>query len=88
MDSRTLSYCTLLLAASFFLGACEEPQVAYVAASRPVKTIVIGGQSTGDVRTFPAEVDAIQKADISFRVSGKIQKILLKKVMMSKKARY
>ncbi|MDX2425067.1 MAG: efflux RND transporter periplasmic adaptor subunit, partial [Cycloclasticus sp.] len=31
-----------------------------------------------DVRTFPAEVDAIQKADISFRVSGKIKKILVK----------
>ncbi len=78
MDTRKLSYVTLLLASSFLLGACEEPQETFVAASRPVKTIVIGGQSTGDMRSFPAEVDAIKKADISFRVSGKIQKILVK----------
>ncbi len=78
MDSRKLSYFTLLLASSFLLSACEEPPEAYVVASRPVKTIVIGGESIGDTRTFPAEVDAIQKADISFRVSGKIQKIHVK----------
>ncbi len=78
MDSRTLSYFTLLLASSFLLSACEEPPETYIATSRPVKTIVIGGQSASDIRTFPAEVDAIQKADISFRVSGKIQNILVK----------
>jgi len=78
MDTRKLSYLTLFLASSFLLAACEKPVETFVAASRPVKTIVIGGQATGDTRTFPAEVDAIQKADISFRVSGKIQKILVK----------
>ena len=78
MAIRKLSYLTLLLASSFLLAACEKPVETFVAASRPVKTIIIGGQSSGDTRTFPAEVDAIQKADISFRVSGKIQKILVK----------
>ena len=68
----------LLLAASFFLSACEQPEPEYKPVSRPVKTIVVGGISGGDTRTFPAVVDAIQKADISFRVSGKIQKILVK----------
>ncbi len=78
MDTGKLSYLTLLLASSFLLAACEKPVETFVAASRPVKTIVIGGQAAGDTRTFPAEVDAIQKADISFRVSGKVQKILVK----------
>jgi len=78
MDTRKLSYITLLLASSFLLSACEKPVETFVAASRPVKTIVVGGDITGDTRTFPAEVDAIQKADISFRVSGKIQKIFVK----------
>jgi len=78
MDARKLSYLTLFLASSFLLAACEKPVETFVAASRPVKTMVIGGDVTGDTRTFPAEVDAIQKADISFRVSGKIQKILVK----------
>ncbi len=68
----------LLLAASFLLSACEQPEPEYKPVSRPVKTIVVGGISGGDTRTFPAVVDAIQKADISFRVSGKIQKILVK----------
>jgi len=74
----TLLPLSFLLAASFLLSACEQTEQAYVATSRPVKTIVVGGISGGDTRTFPAVVDAIQKADISFRVSGKIQKILVK----------
>ncbi len=85
MDAQKLSYITLLLAASVLLGACEEPQGVYVAASRPVKTLVIGGEATGDTRTFPAEVDAIQKADISFRVSGKIHNIFVKEGEQVKK---
>ena len=78
MEPRKLSFATLTLALSFFLSACEEPPQTYVASSRPVKTIVISEDMTGDTRTFPAVVDAIQKADISFRVDGKIQKILVK----------
>jgi len=78
MEPGKLSFATLTLALSFFLSACEEPPQTYVASSRPVKTIVISEDMTGDTRTFPAVVDAIQKADISFRVDGKVQKILVK----------
>ena len=69
---------SLTLVASFFLSACEEPAQTFVASSRPVKTIIIDAQFTDEIRTFPAEVDAIQKADISFRVNGKIQNIFVK----------
>lgn len=88
MDTRPSSFSAplraslvpllLLLVTSFFLSACDQPEETYVAKSRPVKTIIVGGAGGNDTRTFPAEVDAIQKADISFRVSGKIQKILVK----------
>ncbi|VAW54825.1 Probable Co/Zn/Cd efflux system membrane fusion protein [hydrothermal vent metagenome] len=78
MLKQTLSTGVWVLATLFFLNGCEEPPQAFVAPSRPVKTIVIGEASSGDSRTFPAVVDAIQKADISFRVSGKIQKVLVK----------
>ena len=78
MEPRILSFVTLTLALSFLLSACEEPPQTYVASSRPVKTIVINDNMAGDTRTFPAVVDAIQKADISFRVDGKVQKILVK----------
>ena len=85
MDTRKRSITTLLIISSFFLSSCEEPQETYTAASRPVKTMIIGGQATGDTRTFPAEVDAIQKADVSFRVSGKIQNIFVKEGAQVKK---
>ena len=78
MDPQKLSFTTFVLTCLIFISACEEPVQEYVASSRPVKTIVIGDGSIGNTRTFPAVVDAIQKADISFRVSGKVQKILVK----------
>lgn len=78
MEPRKLSFAAFILALSFILSACEEPPQTYVASSRPVKTIVISEDMAGDTRTFPAVVDAIQKADISFRVDGKVQKILVK----------
>ena len=78
MEPRKLSFVTLILALSLVLAACEEPPQTYMASSRPVKTIVVGDTVAGDSRTFPAVVDAIQKADISFRVRGKIQNILVK----------
>jgi RND family efflux transporter MFP subunit len=78
MGKSTLSFATIILLASFFISGCEEPAQTFVASSRPVKTIVISDTQSGDSRSFPAVVDAIQKADISFRVDGKVQKILVK----------
>jgi len=78
MLNQKLSFTALILVSSFFISGCEEPPQTFVASSRPVKTMVIGEQQSGDTRTFPAVVDAIQKADISFRVNGKIHKILVR----------
>jgi len=78
MVKQTLFFSGFVLTAVFFLNGCEEPAQAFVAPSRPVKTIIVGGGSSDDSRMFPAVVDAIQKADISFRVKGKIQKIPVK----------
>ena len=78
MLNQKLSFTVFILASSFFISGCEEPQQTIVASSRPVKTMVIGEQQSGDSRSFPAVVDAIQKADISFRVNGKINKMLVK----------
>lgn len=78
MDKRKRSLAAFILATSFTLAGCEEPPQTIAAGSRPVKTMVVGGDNAADTRSFPAIVDAIQKADISFRVSGKILKILVK----------
>jgi len=77
MATQRLSIITLL-SGSLLLTACGTPQAPVVIHSRPVKSIVIGSETGSDTRTFPAIVDAIQKADISFRVGGKIQRVLVK----------
>ncbi len=60
------------------LTACSEEAPLPPPESRPVKTILVGGIKAGDIRQFPGVVDAIQKADLSFRVEGKLKQILVK----------
>lgn len=88
MKKRKLTFIPFLLAFWFFISGCEQEEQTIVASSRPVKTIVIGGESSSDTRSFPAVVDAIQKAEISFRVDGKVKKFWSKKAMKSNRARF
>jgi RND family efflux transporter MFP subunit len=57
------------------LTACTEEAPLPPPESRPVKTMLIGGISAGEFRQFPGVVDAIQRADLSFRIQGKIIEI-------------
>lgn len=45
---------------------------------RPVKTIIIGSSKDSEWREFPGVVDAFQKAELSFSVSGKLAKLSAK----------
>jgi RND family efflux transporter MFP subunit len=67
------------------VSACSEETPLPPPESRPVKTILVGGASAGDTRQFPGVVDAIQKADLSFRVEGKVNEILVKEGDMVEK---
>jgi RND family efflux transporter MFP subunit len=67
------------------LTACSEETPLPPPESRPVKTMLVGGVTAGDYRQFPGVVDAIQKADLSFRVQGKIIEILVKEGDMVEK---
>jgi RND family efflux transporter MFP subunit len=61
------------------LAACGgERQAANEPASRPVKVFVVEGGEMDAVRSFPGKVDASQRAELSFRVSGKLQEVLVK----------
>ena len=75
----------LILITATLITACEEPLPPVVTDSRPVKTIVVNEGLSGSQRSFPAVVDAIQKADISFRVRGTIQKIHVREGSQVKK---
>lgn len=75
---RILIMPLLGLLATSLLSSCDQQQPLPPPASRPVKTIVVSGLSGGDTRQFPGVVDAIQKADLAFRVEGKLREILVK----------
>ncbi|MCB1688926.1 MAG: efflux RND transporter periplasmic adaptor subunit [Halioglobus sp.] len=61
------------------LVACSDKEVPIEAPlTRPVKTFVVEGGVADAVRTFPGRVDASQRAELSFRVPGRLQKILVK----------
>ena len=68
-----MSFAPLLLA-----GCAKEEVEAVADVSRPVKTIVVETPEQGGVRSFPARIDANRKAELSFRVAGKVQEILVK----------
>ena len=60
------------------LAGCNQKQATEDEILRPVRSIVVTNPETGWVKEFPGVIDAVQKADLSFRVSGKLQKILIK----------
>lgn len=61
------------------LAACgEEEQAVERETSRPVKTMVIGDTGGGGVRNFPARIEASRRADVSFRVPGRVVELLVK----------
>jgi RND family efflux transporter MFP subunit len=66
------------LALAGFAGCGGEEQAAPEAITRPVKLFVVEGGSVDAVRTFPGKVDASQRAELSFRVSGQLQELLVK----------
>ncbi len=61
------------------LAACgrEEP-VPPPPATRPVKIFTVEGGTADMIRTFPGRVDASQRAELAFRVSGQLKEILVK----------
>jgi RND family efflux transporter MFP subunit len=79
---RVILACSLL---PLLMTACSEEVPLPPPESRPVKSMLVGGVSAGDKRQFPGVVDAIQKADIAFRVEGKLKEILVKEGDMVKK---
>jgi RND family efflux transporter MFP subunit len=76
-DSSILAVFTLI--PFLMLTGCGEEEIAQeVEVVRPVKTLLIGGAQAGGKREFPGVVDATRKADMSFRISGKLESISIK----------
>lgn len=60
------------------LAACSREEEVPPPASRPVKIYTVEGLSGAAVRRFPGSVRASERADLSFRVSGQLQEILVR----------
>jgi RND family efflux transporter MFP subunit len=63
----------------FLLPGCsknEEPVTAQT--PRPVKTVVVEAPDIGGIRRFPGRIDALNKAELSFRVPGTVQELPVK----------
>jgi RND family efflux transporter MFP subunit len=56
-------------------GSSEEPRPQPV---RPVKLFTVEGTETSQLRRFPGSIEASQRADLAFRVSGNLQELLVK----------
>lgn len=67
-----------LLTISLISGCGKKQEVEKVEEIRPVKTIIVELPNAGSIRNFPARIDANKKAELSFRVSGKVQALLVK----------
>ena len=68
-----------LLSTLLLITACDEKQTAQVEEPlRPVRTIVASATDGITGRDFPGIVIAENKADLSFRVAGKLKELLIK----------
>ena len=73
---RYLPLC--LITIPLLLGACaEKEQVEVPEPVRPVKSIVVEDAEKGGKRNFPGRIDAVNKAELSFRVPGKVSELLV-----------
>ncbi len=78
MKTPYLSFFSVLILAFLTAGCSKNQEIEKVEEIRPVKTIVVKAPDAGGVRNFPGRIDANKKAELSFRVSGKIQELLVK----------
>ncbi len=61
------------------LSGCGREEAAVPPPdTRPVKVFTVEGGSAEMIRTFPGRVDASQRAELAFRVSGQLQEILVR----------
>lgn len=69
----------LIISLVIWFTACSSEEATVTEPQlRPVKTFIVGGSDEGAMRSFPGVVDANQKAELSFRVSGKLTSLNVK----------
>ncbi|MGD8911810.1 MAG: efflux RND transporter periplasmic adaptor subunit [Candidatus Thiodiazotropha sp.] len=76
-DYRVCSVGIILIAAT--LCGCDKPPPPDTnEVVRPVKSFVVEQAGPADRRSFPARIDAGRKAELAFRVAGKVTQLSVK----------
>jgi RND family efflux transporter MFP subunit len=78
MNSVLRFSCLALLSFTLLSGCGDNEQAAPEATSRPVKTFIVAGSNGGSERSFPGRIESSNRAELSFRVAGTLQEILIK----------
>ena len=78
MKTPLLLTFSLLIILLFSTGCTKKQEIEQTEEIRPVKTMLVTAPDEGGVRYFPGRVDANRKAELSFRVAGKIHELLVK----------
>lgn len=60
------------------LAACSEEVIEEATPVRPVKIFTVEGLGGNTLRRFPGTVDASQRAEMAFRIAGRLQELLVK----------
>ncbi|MET0068981.1 MAG: efflux RND transporter periplasmic adaptor subunit [Candidatus Thiodiazotropha sp.] len=68
----------IILIATLLFGCDKQPPADTKRVVRPVKSFVVEQAGSSDIRSFPARIDAGRKADLSFRVAGKVTRLSVK----------
>lgn len=74
----TMTVITAVFTFTITTGCSKKQEIETVEEVRPVKTMIVEVPDAGGIRHFPGRIDANRKAEIAFRVSGKVQELLVK----------
>ncbi len=78
MPCRITPLALLLSLLATLVGCGEAEGPPTPPPVRPVKTLLIEAPEIGFVRTFPGRIEAARRADLSFRVAGKLAELPFK----------
>ena len=71
-------FAILTVGSALYVSACSEPPAdTSVSTARPVKSMVVAEPQGKGIRHFPGRVDSANKAQLSFRVNGKLDQLLV-----------
>ena len=78
--SKQLFILTLTVSAALLLTSCgKKEEVKEEPVVKPVKTVLLGGGTSGSRGSYPGTVQALETADLAFLVGGQIVELPIKR---------